>query len=117
MKNSANISMKEIMNRKKQDIIDEMNAAEPDDFDNDSCEYTYDDFKKERDGEIAALDDMMHDVTIMTEEDFVKKYVAIIDKREEKPDTEHDFGFIGYCNVLTEVLDLFTPGVYFQFFD
>ena len=87
----ANITLKEIIERKIAYAKEERDNAVPADFvANDPSDFTYEDYIIGHNGEIEAFEDMLADVEKMTEEEFTEKYRAIGKKLCEQIDEEEE---------------------------
>ena len=135
---TANISLAEIIRRKRGFVIEELEAAEPEDFGNDPFDdLTYEEFKASQKGEIRAYDEMLDDIDVLSEELFFEKYDELADDYQDRVRTGRgldgenviDFAtgadlvdlkkyeLMGFCRGVDEVLYLFEPVDYLTEYD
>lgn len=131
---SANITLKDIIERRIAYAKDERDNAVPIDFSStDPYDITYEEFTEMQDGEIKALEEMLADTDTMSENEFTEKYKAIAKTLGKKFDEEMDEKYnriaeakangtdvykvldyfppetdkVGYNNAIVEILTLF----------
>lgn len=86
---SANITLKNIIERKIKYAKTQKENAAPIDFSvTDPYEITYEEFVSRFNGEIKALDDMLADVEHMEEKDFAEKYLGIVKTLQKEFDEQ-----------------------------
>lgn len=131
---SANITLKDIIERRLAYAKEERDNAEPIDFSvTDPYDITYDEFTAIQNGEIRAFEEMLGDIDDMSEDEFTGKYKAIAKTLGKKFDEELDEKYnriaeakkngtdvykvfeefppkteeVGYNNAIVEILILF----------
>ena len=78
---SANITLEEILVRKIQFVMADLQELDPDDFDNDPYSLSYDEYKVQCEGELRAYREMLTAISLgISEVDFVNRF---LDKMEE----------------------------------
>ena len=88
---SANITLKDIIERKIAYAKNERDNAVPKDFvSDDSYDFTYEEFIRVQNSEIKALEDMLADIEIMSEKDFTEKYTAIAENLVKQMEEERE---------------------------
>ena len=133
---SANITLKDIIERKIAYAKSERDNAVPVDFSvTDPYDITYEEFTAIQNGEIQALEEMLEDIQTMSEKEFTEKYMAIAKTLGKKFDEELDEKYnriveakkkgtdvyevfenlppkteeVGYNNAIMDILTLFNP--------
>lgn len=133
---SANITLKDIIERKIAYAKSERDNAVPVDFSvTDPYDITYEEFTAIQNGEIRALEEMLADIQTMSEKEFTEKYMAIAKTLGKKFDEELDEKYnriveakkkgadvyevfenlppkteeVGYNNAIMDILTLFNP--------
>ena len=87
----ANITLKDIIERKIAYAKEEKEKAEPIDFSvTDPYDISYEDFISMQNGEIRALNEMLEDIQIMSEDEFTGKYLEIVKILGEKIEAVQD---------------------------
>ena len=88
---SANITLKDIIERKIAYAKNERDNAVPIDFSvTDPYHFTYEEFIAMHDTEIKAFEEMLEDIEIMSEEEFTEKYIAIAKTLGKQIEEEQD---------------------------
>lgn len=132
----ANITLKDIIERKIAYAKSERDKAVPVDFSvTDPYDITYEEFIAIQNGEIQALEEMLADIETMSEEEFTEKYKSIaktlgkkfdeeldekynriVEAKEKGTDVYEVFGDlppkteeVGYNNSVVDILMLFNP--------
>ena len=140
---SANITLKDIIERKIFYAKSERDNAVPVDFSvTDPYDITYEEFTAIQNGEIRALEEMLADIQTMSEKEFTEKYMAIAKTLGKKFDEELDEKYnriveakekgtdvyeifenlppkteeVGYNNAIVDILMLFNPENLFAHF-
>ncbi len=89
---SANITLKDIIERKIVYAKNERDNAAPIDFSvtGDPYHLTYEEFITMNDTEIKAFEEMLADIEVMSEEEFTEKYIAIAKTLGKQIEEEQD---------------------------
>ena len=133
---NANITIKDILERKRNHAVSKKEKAEPIDFSVvNPYEITYEEYIAVLDGEINAVNEMLDDIEKMSEEELLEKYIEIAKTLNKAFDEEFEEKYnriaqarqsggdvyqvfeempkqnekVGYFNLVMEIVKLYDP--------